>query len=379
MTRRTAVLDLTLSHFRSWKRGRIDTGGAPVALHGPNGAGKTNVLEAVSLLAPGRGLRRAPAPEMARKPDEIGWRVAAVVSTPSGEIEIDTRFTPGDSGRGVQIDGKTATQTALGGHVRTVWLTPAMDRLWTEAASDRRRFLDRMVLGFDAHHGDTSIAYEKAMRQRNRLLSEPPWDQNWLDSLEAQLARLGARIARGRAEALAALREAQDTAETSFPRADLAIAGDFAPEIDLDEPDMAETGLAVDLARALAEGRPRDAAAGRTLTGPHRSDLSAIYAAKAMPAAACSTGEQKALLISLCLANARALAGRTGAAPVLLFDEVAAHLDAARRAALYAEIAALGAQAWMTGTGPELFDALGADALRLAVTEEGGVSSLDPT
>ena len=383
---RLAVLSLKLARFRSYDLCTVETGGASVALHGPNGAGKTNILEALSLLVPGRGLRRAGADEMVRRPDGIGWRVRAEVETPSGVIEIATGVEAADATRRmVEIDGKAATQTALGAHVRMVWLTPVMDRLWLEGAADRRRFLDRIALGFDPDHAEVSLTYEKAMRARNRLLKEPGWDDSWVGGLEAQMARAGARIARARADALMRLQEAQDRtdtgAETLFPRAELSILGDMEIRFSralraADDLDSLEVEEAAGLSRALAESRGRDSAAGRTLTGPHRSDLEAVYAAKSMPAAACSTGEQKALLISLCLANARALATATGAAPILLLDEVAAHLDAQRRKALFGEIEALGAQAWMTGTGPELFDGLEPQALRLAVGETGGLSAV---
>jgi len=287
--------------------------------------------------------------------------------------------------RTVGIDGKSTTQTALGQHVRMVWLTPAMDRLWQDAAGDRRRFLDRIALGFEPHHAETSLIYEKAMRARNLLLKGPGWDDAWLAGLEAQMARAGARIALTRAASLVRLFEAQFDSgigcKTLFPRAELSILGDMETRYsqalragnDLDQLEVEEAAM---LSQALASSRARDSAAGRTLTGPHRSDLEATYAAKNMPAAACSTGEQKALLISLCLANARALARATGSAPILLLDEVAAHLDTGRRKALFAEIEALGAQAWMTGTGPELFDGLGGDALRLKVSESNGLSAV---
>jgi DNA replication and repair protein RecF len=383
---RLAVLSLKLAQYRSYDLCAIDTGGASVALYGPNGAGKTNVLEAVSMLVPGRGLRRAATEEVARRPDRAGWRVRAEVATSAGVVEIVTGAAGADATRRtVEIDGKAATQTALGSHVRMVWLTPAMDRLWLDAAGDRRRFLDRIALGFEPAHAETSLAYEKAMRARNRLLKEPGWHDAWLSGLEAQMARAGARIARIRADALIRLAEAQEGAKTLFPRAEMAILGDMENRFSralrtgsdsADDLDQLEVEEAAALSRALADSRARDAAAGRTLTGPHRSDLEAIYAAKEMPAAACSTGEQKALLISLCLANARALAKATGAAPILLLDEVAAHLDADRRKALFGEIEALGAQAWMTGTGAELFEGLGGDALRLSVSESAGLSAV---
>ena len=383
---RLAVLTLKLAQYRSYELCTIETGGASVALYGPNGAGKTNVLEAVSMLVPGRGLRRAATDEIARKPGAQGWRVRAEIAGPGDPVEIVTGASTGDpTRRTVEIDGKAAPQTALGQHLRMVWLTPQMDRLWTGPAADRRRFLDRMVLGFDPGHAETALDYEKAMRGRNRLLREAGWDSAWLDGLEAQMARAGARMARARAGALELLVAAQDhpSGEAMFPRADLAIEGPmetrFAAAIAADDDlDQAEAEEAAALAQALAQGRSRDAAAGRTLDGPHRSDLAATYVAKAMPAAACSTGEQKALLISLCLANARALTQATGAAPVLLLDEVTAHLDAERRTALYGEIARLDAQAWLTGTSLGLFEGLCASARRIAVRESEGISAITP-
>ena len=383
---RLAVLSLKLAQYRSYDLCTIETGGASVALYGPNGAGKTNILEAVSMLVPGRGLRRAGAEEVIRRPGGIGWRVRAEIATATGVIEIATGVEGAETTRRtVEIDSKSATQTALGRHVRMVWLTPAMDRLWLDAPGDRRRFLDRIALGFEPDHAEVSLTYEKAMRARNRLLREPGWDDAWLAGLEAQMARAGARIARARSESLIRLIEAQNGArigvETLFPRAELSILGDmefhFSQALRTgDDLDSLEVEEAASLSRALASSRPRDAAAGRTLTGPHRSDLEAVYAAKNMPAAACSTGEQKALLISLCLANARALSEATGTAPILLLDEVTAHLDTSRRKALFGEIEALGAQAWMTGTAAELFEGLGGDAIRLGVSESGGLSAV---
>jgi DNA replication and repair protein RecF len=387
---RLAVLSLKLAQFRSYDLCAIETGGASVALYGPNGAGKTNILEAISMLVPGRGLRRAGAEKFVRRPGSLGWRVRAEIATPAGVIEIATGVEGAETTRRtVEIDGKSTTQTALSQHVRMVWLAPAMDRLWQDAAGDRRRFLDRIALGFEPHHAETSLTYEKAMRARNLLLKKPgqgPGSHGaWLAGLEAQMARAGARIARTRAASLIRLVEAQFDSEvggkTLFPRAELSILGDMETSFsqalraddDLDQLEVEEAAM---LSQALASSRARDAAAGRALTGPHRSDLEAVYAAKNMPAAACSTGEQKALLISLCLANARALANATGAAPILLLDEVAAHLDTNRRKALFAEIEALGAQAWMTGTGPELFDGLSETALRLSISESGGLSAV---
>jgi len=350
---------LALSHFRSHQSARLEFDGRPVALVGPNGAGKTNLLEAVSLLSPGRGLRRAAAEDLARRPESLGWRVAASLQGLSGPHEVEMRAEPGAT-RQVRIDGKPAPQAGLGRVVRILWLVPAMDRLWIEAAEGRRRFLDRMTLSFAPDHADLSLAYDKAMRDRNRLIRDQVVDPGWYAALEAQMAEAGQQITRNRSAALA--RIAAATTDGAFPAARLTLTGPDGS----DEPD--------DLATALAEGRRRDLAAGRALVGPHRADLLARYAAKDTPADQCSTGEQKALLINLILANARALAEDLGRAPILLLDEVAAHLDATRRAALYDEICELGAQALMTGTDPELFAALGARGETLAVADVGGAS-----
>lgn len=356
---------LNLSHFRSHKAGRIEVDRRPIAIFGPNGAGKTNILEAVSLFSPGRGLRRSSAEEMTRRPEALGWKVSGIVHSLGRLHEIET-WSEAGSARRVRIDDKIGSQSALGEISRVLWLVPMMDRLWIEGAEGRRRFLDRMTLSFFPGHADASLDYDKAMRERNRLLKDQVRDPHWYAALESQMARSGAVIQKNRAVAMDLLRNAQDQAQTAFPAADLALI-------------HAEGETAVteaDLRTALAESRSRDLAAGRTLVGPHRADLSGTYAAKGVPAKDCSTGEQKALLVSLILANARALARDLGAPPILLLDEVSAHLDAGRRAALYNEITALQAQAWMTGTGPELFSDLGQEAQYLEVTEIGGVSRI---
>ena len=354
-----AITALTLSHFRSHRAVRLALDGRPIAIHGPNGAGKTNVLEAVSMLSPGRGLRRAAVDEMSRRPEALGWKVTACLQSLHQFHEIETQAEPGAT-RQVRIDGKNAPQAALGRIGRMLWLVPAMDRLWIEGADGRRRFLDRMTLSFEPGHADLTLAYQKAMRERNRLLKDQVGDPMWYRALEAQMAAAAAGIIVNRAEAVARVMAAQVGATTAFPSADLSLAGPEGEGAMLSEEDLVD---------ALVEGRGRDMAAGRTLIGPHRTDLTAVYAAKGIEARQCSTGEQKALLISLILANARALAEDFGAPPILLLDEVAAHLDADRRAALYDEICAIGAQAWMTGTGPELFEALGNRAQVLAVNE----------
>lgn len=362
----THLSELVLSHFRSHRLARLSLDGRPVALFGPNGAGKTNVLEAVSLLSPGRGLRRALAEEIARRPEAIGWKIRAGLVAGGTPHEVTITAEP-DQARQVRIDGKSAPQVALARMVRLVWLVPQQDRLWIEGAEGRRRFFDRITMSFTPDHGEAVLAYEKAMRERNRLLREMAGDAGWYEAVEAQMAAAGERIAANRAAALTRLARAQTGADTAFPVAELT----------LEEAEGTTITTAADLADAFARGRGRDMAAGRTLTGPHRTDLSAIYAAKSTPARQCSTGEQKALLISLILANARALKADTGSAPLVLLDEVAAHLDAGRRAALFDEICALEAQAWMTGTGPELFAGLGGRAQRFAVSETDGQSMIE--
>jgi DNA replication and repair protein RecF len=351
---------LTLSHFRSHKRAVINVDARPIAIHGPNGAGKTNILEAVSLLSPGRGLRRSSAGDMTRRPEALGWKITGLLHSLHQVHEIEIWSENGNA-RQTRIDGKTAPQTALGRIARVLWLIPSMDRLWIEGADGRRRFLDRMTLSFLPDHAEHSLSYDKAMRERNRLLKDMVREPSWYAALETRMAETGAAIHANRLHALQAIAEAQAQAETAFPTATLDLICDMPAE-------------AADLRAALADNRARDLAAGRTLIGPHRADLYGVFAAKNVPAKDCSTGEQKALLVSLILANARALAADFGAPPILLLDEIAAHLDATRRAALYDEITALGAQAWMTGTGSELFSELQDRAQVLEITEADGAS-----
>ena len=302
---------------------------------------------------------------MVRRPEALGWKLRGEVASLAQVHEVETWSERG-AARQVRIDEKSASQVALGRIARVLWLIPAMDRLWIEGAEGRRRFLDRMTLSFFPEHAEATLTYEKAMRERNRLLKDQVRDAHWYAALERQMAKAGTRIHQARCDALDQLRAAQANAQTAFPVAALDLVqseGEMPPTEE-------------DLREALEDGRGRDIAAGRTLVGPHRSDLYGVYAAKDVPARDCSTGEQKALLVSLILANGRALAQQFGAPPILLLDEVAAHLDGVRRAALYDEICALGAQAWMTGTGPELFAELGARAQSVEVTEEAGESSV---
>ncbi len=357
--------NLTLSHFRSHKLARLSLDGRPVVLFGNNGSGKTNILEAVSLFSPGRGMRRASAEDMTRRPEAVGWKLRADASVRGAHHEIET-FSENGAARRVEIDGKTATQARLGDLSRVIWLIPSMDRLWIEGAENRRRFLDRMTLSLFPEHGETSIAYEKAMRERNRLLKNQVRDAHWYKVLEMHMAETGHAINIARSTALDRILKAQKTAQTAFPTAELT----------LEHPDGIFPETVDDLKTALSENRARDLAAGRTLIGPHRTDMIGVFQAKGIPARDCSTGEQKALLVSMILANARALAQDLGSAPIILLDEVAAHLDAGRRHALYDEICALGAQAWMTGTEIDLFSDLGARAQYFEITEADSISSV---
>ncbi|MEO8300667.1 MAG: DNA replication/repair protein RecF [Rhizomicrobium sp.] len=359
---RLAVTRLKLTNFRSYGYGEIAVSGSSVVLAGPNGAGKTNVLDAISLLSPGRGLRGAKLAEHTRKgpfaSEETLWAVAATVARGQTDHEIGTGLTSasasrpgGESRQGkreVRLNGAPAQSSAdLGDIVQLIWLTPAMDRLFIESAGGRRRFLDRLVLGFDAGHARAATRYETAMRERARLLKYGPRDPAWLDGLENEMAEAGILIAQARAATMDKL---------SGALAERGEAGIF-PAASLTLSDELHLSSAEALRTAFVSGRMRDAEAGRTLAGPHTTDLHVRHTAKRADARDCSTGEQKALLISIMLADARELSrAREGLAPILLLDEIAAHLDAMRRAALFEEIHSLAAQAWMTGTDLSLFD-----------------------
>ncbi len=379
---RMAVRRLSLTDFRGYATARIEADHRPVVLTGPNGAGKTNLLEALSFLSPGRGLRRIRLPEATRRdaPDAARWAVAARLDTARGPLAVgtglDPEAPPGTARRVVRLDGRNAaTQAALAEHLAVVWLTPQMDRLFVEGPGNRRRFLDRLVFGFHPDHAAQLLAYERAMRERARLLRDDSGDAAWLGALEHGMAASGVAVAAARREVVARLRAAVEAGpdDRPFPRADLAVEGlvegwlDRMPAVD------AEDALRGHLARM----RRADGALGGAADGPHRSDLAVRHRTKDAPAEHCSTGEQKALLIGIVLANARLLEAARGAPPVLLLDEVAAHLDAARREALLETLLALGAQAWLTGTDAALFAGLGSRARHYAVddarlTEHGG-------
>jgi DNA replication and repair protein RecF len=352
---RLAVTRLRLTNFRSYATGELCVSGAPVVLAGPNGAGKTNVLDAISLLSPGRGLRGAKLAEHTRKgpasSEDALWAVAATVARGGTEYEIGTGLIQASASRQVRLNGAPAQSSAeLGEIVQLIWLTPAMDRLFIESAGGRRRFLDRLVLGFDAGHARAATRYETAMRERARLLKYGPRDPAWLDGLENEMAEAGLLIAQARAATVEKLSRALAErggleGAAAFPAASLALT------------DVLHLSTAEDLRSQFAISRMRDAEAGRALVGPHTTDLAVRHTGKRAEARDCSTGEQKALLISIMLADARELArARDGLAPILLLDEIAAHLDAVRRAALFEEIHSLSAQAWMTGTDLSLFD-----------------------
>jgi DNA replication and repair protein RecF len=367
---------LTLSNFRSYHAAQIDAGAALVVLTGPNGAGKTNLLEAISFLAPGRGLRRATLEDVAFSEGNGAWAVSADVEGALGLASLGTGIEPpaGEHAgvtRKCRIDREpVASAAAFADHLRMIWLVPAMDGLFNGPASERRRFLDRLVLAVDPEHGSRVNALERALRSRNRLLEDARPDLHWLDAIEHETAELAVAVTALRVETVSRLqsvlaaRQKGGAPASAFPAADIMLEGWMEklvllhPSVDVE--DRYRT--------VLRDSRPRDAAAGRTLDGPHLSDLTVIYEPKSIPAADASTGEQKALLIGLVLAHAGLLAEMSGVAPLLLLDEVVAHLDPSRRVALYAELDKLGAQAWLTGADPAAFAEIEARAEVLEVT-----------
>jgi DNA replication and repair protein RecF len=372
----TRIRRLSLSNFRSYHAAQIDVGAELVVLTGPNGAGKTNLLEAISFLAPGRGLRRATLEDVAFSEGNGAWAVSADVEGALGLASLGTGIEAPSSEdatvtRKCRIDREPVTSAAaFADHLRVVWLVPAMDGLFNGPASERRRFLDRLVLAVDAEHGSRVNALERALRSRNRLLEDPRPDTHWLDAIEHETAELAVAVTALRVEtvtrlqAALAARQNREGPASAFPAADIALEG-WMEKLVLLHPsvDVEDRYRSV-----LRDNRGRDAAAGRTLDGPHLSDLSVAYAPKHIPAADASTGEQKALLIGLVLAHAGLLADMSGFAPVLLLDEVVAHLDPSRRAALYAELETLGAQAWMTGADGAAFADIAARADVLEVS-----------
>lgn len=373
MPHKVTIFSLKLHDFRNYASIALGLDGRHVVLTGANGAGKTNLMEAVSFLTPGRGLRRAAYADVAREGAPGGFSVFAAIDGMQGEVEIGTGTEAGEEGqsRRLRLNGTAARSVdELLEHLRVVWLTPSMDGLFTGASSDRRRFLDRLVLSLDPDHGRRAADFDKAMRGRNRLLSEPRPDARWLDALELQMAELGVAMALARRELVGLLAGIVEAArdEGPFPSAVMALSGFLDDDLDRPAYEIEEVYAAM-----LRDGRFRDAAAGRTLDGPHRVDLMIRHREKDMDAARCSTGEQKALLVGMVLAHAGLVAGMTGHAPILLLDEISAHLDEGRRAALFDRVDALGGQAFMTGTDRAMFEALG-DRARFLTVANGAIA-----
>lgn len=383
-TQRLWIERVQLTNFRNYQSAIVEVGAEPVVLVGANGAGKTNFLEAISLLAPGQGLRRAPFCDLGLASGDGNWSVAGRVHTALGTIDIGTGMTGagggegGRQGRFVRIDGEAHSGSgALADYVEMVWLTPAMDGLFTGPAGERRRFLDRLILCFDAGYRTRVGRFERAMQSRNKLLSDGVRENALIEGFELAMAENGVAVAAQRAETVASLaqvigRRRDRDPQSLFPWAELALEGMLEslladhPAVEVEDRYM----------RELRSVRERDRAAGRALSGPHRSDLVVGHGPKSMPARLSSTGEQKALLFGVVLAHAELVAERqSGLAPILLLDEVTAHFDAHRRAALFAEILRLGAQAWMTGTDAAAFEALRGRA-QFRLVSQGGVEGL---
>lgn len=372
-TAHTAVLSLTLRDFRNYARLQLRLSGAPVVLTGANGAGKTNILEALSFFSPGRGLRRARLSDISRHGAADCWAAHAEMTTAIGPIAVGTGLAEssededgGGERRVVRINGETvAAASDLAEYLDVVWLTPQMDRLFIDGVSTRRRFMDRLVYGLDGGHARQVAAYERAMRERNRLLRTGGADPAWLAALESQMAEHGVAVAAARRDGLTRIEAGMALATGPFPRARLAAQG-------VVESWLAEMpALAVEekVRTALAERRGIDREAGAATEGPHRSDMAVWHAEKAQAAEHCSTGEQKALLVAITLANARLIKARRQAPPLMLLDEISAHLDGRRRSALYDELLALGGQVWLTGTDDELFAGLTGRAEFFAVAD----------
>ena len=340
--------------------------GRPVAIFGKNGVGKTNILEAISLLSPGRGIRNAKTYDISRKPEDVGWKIKAKLQNNEEILEVETFLASGNS-RVVKIDEKIQTQISLSKNYNILWLSPLMDRLWIEGAEGRRKFLDRMTLNFIPDHGSIFIRFQKYLRQRNRLLKDNINDEKWYDVLEEKLSIEGVNLNKNRVITVQKIDKALEKLNPVFPKAKLSL---------VDTQCLDSSTSIEELRRAFKDNRSKDLSAGRTLVGPHRVDMSALYLEKNNSVTECSTGEQKAILISIILANAWSLSEYTGAPPILLLDEVTAHLDDNRRAELYNEVLNLKAQVFMTGTEKKLFDSIGDSLDQFEVCDNNGVSQI---
>lgn len=351
----TAVTRLRLTNYRNYEAGLLETNGKSVLLTGSNGAGKTNLLEAISFLAPGRGLRRAKTSEVERVGAKQPWAISAEVNSAFGPVTIGTGRDHTSERRLLRINGAPVkAQSELGEYVSVVWLTPQMDRLFADGPGARRRFLDRLIYGFDPAHAGRCNAYEKALRQRTKLLKEGVKDDIWLNALEAQLTERGIAIAAARREMAARLDQACKETTGPFPGADVAVEGVIEGWLG----QMPAQEVEENLRRSLRDGRPADAEGGGAAVGPHKSDMIVRHLEKDMPASFCSTGEQKALLVAIIIAHTRLQTAERGQAPMMLLDEIAAHLDEIKRANLFETIMKLGVQAWVTGTDASSFEAL---------------------
>lgn len=358
------VTQLTFQNFRCYEQARLENlQSGLIVLCGPNGAGKTNILEAISILTPGRGIRGVKARDMQRFDGSEPWAISSDVMTGGGSVKLGTGLNLDNDRRIVRINGVNAkNQMALSDYLACLWLTPQMDRLFLEGAGGRRRFLDRLIFTFDAGHSGRVTRYENAMRQRSKLLHEGNSDPSWLGGLEAQMAETGVAIAAARLDFTDKLQQSCDRTESGeekfFPKAKIKVKGTIE--------ELLQNTPAVEVEKMffyqLEQSRPQDAIVGGAATGPHKSDMDVVYAAKNVSAAQCSTGEQKALLIGIILAHGRLVAAERGAPPVLLLDEIAAHLDEARRAALFERLENLGGQVWMTGTDSILFSSIASKA-----------------
>lgn len=371
------ILKLKLTNFRSYRQAALDLEGRSALFLGANGAGKTNLLEAVSFLTPGRGLRRATLEDVAAIEGDGSWAVAAEIDGALGRVLLGTGIDAPAEGENPQrrsrIDrAPVSSATAFADHLRVVWLIPEMDGLFLGPGSERRRFLDRLVLAIDAEHGARVAALDRALRSRNRLLEEPNFDAQWMDAIEHEVAELAVAVAAARAECvrrLAAEIESHRDTENGFPTAQIALDGEIERALEVES----ATEIEERYREKLRGNRPRDRAAGRTLEGPHRSDLIVLHAEKAIEAARASTGERKALLVGLILSHARLVASMHGFAPVVLLDDVAAFLDAERRAALFAALEKLGAQVLVTGVDESAFAAFDPAAVRFRVSPGAAV------